>query len=409
MGALADLLGLPADRSDVLRALLTDAIAVGLKVTAWAKGSPTRAVYWGVSKALHGLSQQIGVIADQGSRKTAKGAALKVHASEVYGITVPEATFATTTLLISNPNGGEYPYSPNNPLILTSSVTKKIYVSQGTGVILGLTNNQPLPVQAQEAGSASTALPGQINQWVSSVDGLTILQPNPAIGQDAPSDTDVDAACGARVGFVPTASTIGAGGAPGAYESVARTGPDGGGGVPRPDGSRIAVTRVRVISDGAGGVQVVVADQDGPITTSDLALVDAAIKAYSTPSGTGGSAAVNAITAPILVGYIAYVPATSSATDAECEAAGTAAIVSHFATRRIGGYELAPGTFVFPLDGLRRAIGNAIARVAGAAVAIEMESPVVNFVVSDPRTVPVLQGTPAAGIIRVQADEEEGL
>jgi hypothetical protein len=211
------------------------------------------------------------------------------------------------------------------------------------------------------------------------------------------------------VGYVPTESTIGAGGAAGAYESVARTGPDGRGGVLREDGTRITVTRVRVMANGSGGAEVVVADADGPIEASDLLLVDAAIKAYSTPLGVTTSEAVNSVLESILIAYIAYVPSTASATDEEIEEAALDGITAYYQRVRIGGYELnvGSGDYVFPLDGLRRTIGNSIARVTGNVPAIEMVSPTVDFVVSDPKSVPGISGTVSATITRIAAEEDE--
>jgi hypothetical protein len=152
MGLAADILGLPQSTGAILRGLLTSAIADGIKVTAWARGAPTRAVYRSMADFAKTITDAIGEIADFGILEASSGEPLNVLAKEVYGILFPGATFATTTLLIDNAGGGEYPYSPDNPLLLTSSVTKKIYTSLGTGVIVGLTNAQPLSVIAKEAG-----------------------------------------------------------------------------------------------------------------------------------------------------------------------------------------------------------------------------------------------------------------
>lgn len=349
MGVTAEILGLPVTAAVILRELLTSAISEGIKVTAWAKGSPTRALYRSFADFAKALTDLIGRIADMGILESASGAELRLLAREVYGIVVPDATFATTTLLIDNNGGGEYPYSPDNPLLLTSSVTKKQYTSLGTGVIVALTGGQPLDIIALEAGSASTALPGQIDEWVSPTDGLVINQPNPAIGTDAPSDDEVKAACRARVGFVPTASTIGAGGASGAYESVARSGPDGEGGVVRPDGTRISVTRVRVEPDGAGGVEVYVADADGPIALSDLALVEAAILAYAKPVGVP-VAVLNAVALNISCTLTVWIGSSTTATDDQVKSAISNAIVTYLQGVQIGGYDLGSGG-VIPLRG----------------------------------------------------------
>lgn len=398
MGIAADLLNLPATVGAVLRGLLTSAIADGIKVTAWGKGSPTRAVYRSMGDFGKALVDAIKSIADQGILEASFGDALRVLAKQVYGVTDPGATFATTDLLIDNPFGGEYPYSPDNPLVLSSSVTKKLYVSQGTGTIIGSTNGQVLSVIAQEAGSASTALAGQIDEWVSAVDGLVINQPQAAIGEDGKSDADLKAACTARVGFVPTASTIGAGGAPGAYESVARTGPDGLGGVPREDGSRIAVTRVRVLPDGSGGVLVYVADEDGPIATGDLPLVESAIVAYSTPVGVPVDVQ-NASALLITCTLTVWIGASTTTSDDDVKAAIEEALVDYAKIVPIGGYDLGSGGIVPLRGGLEDAATDG-AKAVAKLIKLTFASPSGDTVIGANR-VPVINGTPTITVNRV--------
>ena len=408
MGLAADLLGLPQSTAAVLRGLLTSAIADGIKVTAWASGAPTRAVYRSMADYGKALSDQIGNIADFGFLESATGSALDVVAEEVYGILFPDATFATTTLSISNTGGGEYPYSPDNPLLLTSTFTKKQYTSLGTGILAALTNDQTLSIRAVEAGSASTALAGQIDTWVSSVDGLAIDQPNAAIGEDEPSEENKKAACRARVGFIPTESTIGAGGAPGAYESVARSGPDGKGGVVRPDGSRITVTRVRVVSDGSGGVIVYVADEDGPIALADLALVKAAILAYATPVGVPCDVQ-NAVALPITCTLTVWIGTSTTATDQEVKDAIIAALVAYVKAVKIGGYDLGSGGIVPLRGGLEEAAvgesptattsGSGAKQVA-TVLKLQFAAPSGDTAI-DANKVPTINGTPTITVNRV--------
>ena len=408
MGALSSLLGLPVSTAAVLRGLLASATAEGILTTAWGKGSPTRALYRSMADYGKALADQIGAIADQGTLESGEGDGLTLHTAETFGIERTEATFATTTILIDNTAGGAYPYSPDNPLILTSSITKKIYVSQGTGTIAPLTNGQSLAIAAQEAGSASTALPGQIDQWVTPTDGLTINQPNAAIGTDKQSDDSLKTSCRARVGFVPTASTIGAGGAAGAYESVARAGPDGKGGVVRPNGSRITVTRVRDVSDGAGGIVLYVADDDGPLTAPDLALVESAVLAYARPKGVPCSVQ-NASTLSLSCTLTAWIGASTTATDNEIKAAITLALIDYVRTIPIGGFDLGSGGIVPLRGGLEEAaVGEAPAGSSAGSGAKKLAK-LIKLAFASPSgdislttsQVPILVGIPAITINRV--------
>lgn len=398
MGVAADLLGLPSTAAAVLRGMLASAIAEGIKVTAWGKGSPTRSVYRSTADFGLVVLNAIREIADQGILEASFGEPLTVLARVVYGITRPKDKFATTDLVIDNPFGNSYPYSPDNPLILTSSFTKKNYISQGSGTILPLTNGQTLSVKAQEPGSASTALPGQIDEWVSSVDGLVISQPNAAIGSDAMSDAELKTACRARVGFVPTQSTIGAGGAPGAYESVARTGPDGGGGVVRPDGSRIAVTRVRVEPDGSGGVVVYVADEDGPLTTDDRDLVEAAILTYAKPVGVP-VVVTNASSLAISCTLTVWIGASTTATDDDVKAAITLALIEYAQFVPIGGYDLGSGGVV-PLHGGLADAATDGAQTVAKLIKLTFASPSGDTSITTSQ-VPVITGIPTITVNRV--------
>ena len=408
MGIAADLLGLPTSTAAVLRGLLVSAIASGIKVTAWAEGSPTRSVYYSTANFGKALVDQIGQIADFGILSSASGAAVDVVAAEVYGILFPGATFATTTLLITNSGGGEYPYSPDNPLQLTSTITKKQYTSLGSGVISALEVNHPLAVIATEAGSASTALAGQIDSWVSSVVGLSINQPNAAIGEDVLSDDNKKTACTARVGFVPTASTIGAGGAAGAYESVARSGPDGKGGVVRPDGSRISVTRVLAISDGAGGVTMYAADADGPLTSPDLALVESSVLAYAKPIGVP-VAVNNTVALPITCTLTVWIGASTTATDAEIRTAIELALVTYAENVKIGGYDLGSGGVIPLRGGLEEAATGEAPTTTSAGSGAKQLAKLIKLVFATPSTdttiatnaVPTISGTPTITINRV--------
>lgn len=348
MGRAADILGLPLTVAAVLREVLLTAIADGIAVEAWGEGSPTRAVYRSLAELGKKLGDLIGEIADQGTLGSASDDGLTLRAEEVYTITRPEADFATTTLLITNTGGGVYPWSPDSPLILASTIRKKQYITQGSGEVGVLAVNVPMDVIAIDPGSASTALPGEIDAWVSPVDGLTITQLSPAIGQDRMSDDNLKAACSARVGFIPTESTIGAGGASTAYESVARTGIDGKGGVPRADGSRITVTRVVDIPDGAGGIIVYLADADGAIAAPDLALVEAAILAHAKPVGIP-VAVLNATNLPISCSLTCWIGASTTATDTEVRAAISSALATYLASVKIGGFAISGG--IVPIRG----------------------------------------------------------
>lgn len=398
MTTFADLLDLPASVTDVARGMFSSAMSFGIKVTAWVKGGPTRSIYRSMAEFGKTIVDNIKTIANQGSISTATDAGKTVIAEEQYGVKRPGATYATTTLLITNGAGGNYPWSPNSPLILTSTTTKKQYVSQGSGVIGPLAIAVPLPIQALEPGSASTALPSEIDTWVSAVDSLSIDQPNPAIGEDELDGASLEARCKARVGFMPTAVTIGAGAAEGAWKTVATLGFDGEG-VRREDGSRIeGLVEPKVVSDGAGGVIVYVGDDDGPLTAPDLALVEAIVLVYAAAVAVPAAvlnAAAKAITPTLQV----WIGASSTAEDDDIKAAITSAIVGYLKRVPIGGYDLGSGGIVPLRGGLEGAVDDGAKSVASLIrIAFSAPSVDVSLLVNER---PVLTGTPTITITRV--------
>lgn len=399
MSSAADLLKAFKPPADWLRSLYTDAIAQGVKVTSWVKGAPTRALYYGTARALSTLSSAVQDIANQGFRSTAAGDALTLNAAQVFGIKRGAASYATTTVLISNAGGGNYPFEARE-LVLLATTQQKQYVNLAPVTIGPLAVDVPVDVVAIEAGSASSALPSDIDAFVTALDGLSISQPNAALATDQQSDEEVQALCAARLGFVPTAVTIGAGGAPTAFESIAKLGPDGGGGVLREDGTRIKVSRCRVINDGAGGVSVVVADEDGAIAGPDLALVDAAVLAYGTSIGLVSAEAVNAGDEAIAITMSIAVGESSATLDADIEDAATAGIVEFFSRVPIGGYEV-NSVDMIPLELIAAAVRDAVEAVAVPVIKIAITVPAADVTTIATDEVPSLSGTPTITITRV--------
>src|SRR5690349_11396549 len=102
--------------------------AVGLPVTSWRTGDPTRSLYKYVATKLAAVDQTVANLARaavlsvlvQAANSGDAGALawLKVVALEQFGIEVQEATFATSAagfgVTLTNTGGGNYPIDPND-------------------------------------------------------------------------------------------------------------------------------------------------------------------------------------------------------------------------------------------------------------------------------------------------------
>lgn len=243
------------------------AIALGLPVSTWQPGDPTRSIYWLESELLAQLEIVVVGFISAGFLDTATGPWLKILAKQVYNVDVPEATFATTTLTLTNGGGGVYDIDPGD-LTVKSTTSGKTYHNTSGGH-LGAGGTLTLDIEADEAGAASSAGVAEIDTLVTTLLGVTCSNPIAAIGIDEQDEATTRAQCRAKL------DSLSPNGAKGAYFFVALN--------PLLTGTK-NVTRCRVYSDGdTGDVTVYLAGPSGGISSGDRAAVEAAIVTWATP------------------------------------------------------------------------------------------------------------------------------
>lgn len=308
---------------------LSIAAAVGLPVSSWQAGDPTRSLYHLEAETLSSLESVVVGYISSGFLDFATGDWLKILAKQVFNVDVPPATFATTDVVLTNGGGGVYDIEPGD-LTFKSSLSGKTYhnttgghLASGPGTTLTIT------VIADEAGSASSAGATEIDTLVTTLLGVTCSNATAAVGTDEQSEDTTRQQCRDKLG------SLSPNGPKDAYAYVARNSALTG---------TSAVTRVRVFaSSDTGDVTYYVAGPSGGVSGPDLAKVQAAVARWATPlciTATGFSA--NGVVVPVT--YTVWVYKSVNKTSAEVQASILAALEQMFATRPIGGDIIPPAT-----------------------------------------------------------------
>lgn len=301
---------------------------VGLPVTSWQPGDPTRSLYHVLSEILDALEEVVAGYITSGFLDYATGDWLKILARQVYNVTVPEATYATTAVTLTNGGGGLYEIEAGD-LTLKNTTTGKTYRNTSGGTLAaGPGTTLDIDVEAEEAGSDSSAAAGEIDDLVTALLGVTCTNATAATGTDEQSEATTRQQCRDKLG------ALSPNGPAEAYAYVARnselTGTTG-------------VTRVRVYSESeTGDVTVYLAGPSGGVSAGDRTDVEDAIVTWAnplcnTPTVVAATNQTQAIT------YTLWVYKSANKTSAEIQADVTDALQSLFAEHPIGGDIITPG------------------------------------------------------------------
>jgi hypothetical protein len=309
---------------------LAIAETVGLNVSTWQVGDPTRAQFHLQSEALEALDSLRADFTASGFLDYATGIWLKILAHQVYGIEVPEASAATTDVVLTNTGGGLYADIEAGDLTFKNSTTEKTYHNTTGGTLAaGPGTTLTITVVADEAGSDSSAGAGEIDEMVTQLLGVTCTNPTAAIGTDEQDESVTRDQCRAKL------ASLSANGPKGAYAYVLRN----------PELSGLTyVPRVRTYSDSdIGEVRIIVAGPSGAISAGDRALAEAAVLAYATPLCIT-PVVQSAANVTVAITYELWIYARSNKTATEAAADVAAALAARFADLPIGGDVIPPST-----------------------------------------------------------------
>lgn len=365
-----DLLGQQVSQEQALAALkgwLLTAPSPPEEVTLDTPGTPENAFLYALSLAEETRSEDRARYALAGYRSTAPIEWLRLHAIEFFNLPVQTAGFATTSELIGNIGGNLYGPFEIGELRFVNSVTKAVYenaevVTIQPAVLINVTPSLvTIAIRAIEAGTGSNAAIGDIELLETPLEGVSVTNTQAALTQDDESAESINRRIDAVIGLfgVAGADSLSTGGPLTAVESIALNGRDKGGGCLRPDGSRVLVTRTKLIRDDATGVSALyVGDDDGPLETSDLTIVANEVIWYAERICSTVHI-FNVVLHPITVDASITVRKTSL-TNGEIEAAVNAAFPAAALAVPIGGFAVSPDDAV-PVEYIEGAIRGAAA------------------------------------------------
>jgi hypothetical protein len=346
--------------ASILETGLALAAVVGLPVSTWRAGDPTRALFKFVAEVL-GAREEIAVLyAKSAFLSTAEGDWLTVVADEVYGVTRTAAAPATSTITLFNGGGGHYEIGGAGGVVITvaSSVSGVTYHSTSALTLAGLGATGTVEVEADVAGSDGSAGEDEIDTMITSLLGVSITASTVAVGVDEQDDQSLRLQCEATLG------ALSPNGPPDAYEfvacNVALTG-------------AAEVTRAQSSADSAtGAVTVWIASASGAASGASVTAVQAAIDEWATPLAI--TATVEAAT-EVEVAVTATV--TAAGLPASFEADAEAAVAAMLAAVPVGS-AVTRSALIATIHDL------AVAAIAGAGpVSVVLSAPAADVELDD--------------------------
>lgn len=301
---------------------LVIAEAVGLVTTSWHPGDPTRSQYYVEAEELATVEEiVVGYIAS-GFLDYAEGDWLALLAYEVYLVTKIEATFATTTVTLTNTGGELFEGIEAGDITFKNSLTDATYTNTSGGTLAaGPATTLDVTASADLAGSDSTAAATEIDTLVTTYLGVTCSNATAAIGVDEESSPALRSRCRLKLG------ALSPNGPADAYDYVART----------PELSLTTnVTRSRTVSAGDGTLTLYLAGPSGAVAGADVTLVETAIAKWATPLCITPTT-VSATNVAVAVTYQLWLYEAVGETTTVIEAAVAAALLAMIRVHPIGG------------------------------------------------------------------------
>lgn len=339
--SVLDLFGVRTAAS-FLAGIIADAQALGLVVTSWRVGDPTRSTFTALARALGTKETALAELAKSAFLTDCSGEWLTILSREVYGIERVEATHATSTVSVTNTGGGVYPIAARS-WIFKNTVSGKTYRNVSAGPTLSGGMSTTLALEAVEPGSSSNALANEIDALVTTKLGVVITASTVAVGLDQQDDEPLRDQCRASRG------ALSPNGPADAYEYVARN--------PKLTGV-LDITRATSDADNPNLiVTVYVAGTTGPVAGASVIAAQAALEQWVTPL---------CVTPTVVNASAAAIGVTASATSVNGLPVGftatiTAALQALIQDQPIGktgGYDIDPTT-------ITTAIRNAVPQITG--------------------------------------------
>lgn len=347
-------------KAEIYAFALGIAQAIGLPVSSWQPGDPTRSLFHVEGELLATLEEVVAGYVESGFLDHAKGAWLKFLALQVFNVVVPEPTYASTDVVLTNNGGGLFADLEPGDLTFKSTVTGKTYTNTTGGTLAsGPGTTLTVTVVADEPGSDSSAGVGEIDDMVTTLDGVTCTNPEGAVGIDEQAEEVTRQQCRNKL------SSLSPNGTAGAYSYVALnaelTGTSG-------------ITGAREYGSATGTVTVYLRGPAGAVSEVDRAKVETAILRYATPLCiTPVVQSVSNVSVPVT--YTLWVYKSVNRTAAEVQAEVLAALQQLLARQDIGGDIITPSNDALPGYLYRSLIESTILRTFPQAFRVAVSAP----------------------------------
>lgn len=300
----------PMTAAQIRASMVTALQALGLQPTNWAQGGIASSTLTVSANMLALLSTQLSNAIAQNWNPTATGGGLQLLSQYFFGLTPPQATFASGNLTLTNTGGGVYSYGIGEATFQSS-------VANSDGVYPQYTNTQSftllanstltIPVQCTTIGTAGNAAPGFVSLLVTQMLGVSVTNDNPILGVDALTDPQL------RLLNQNSLAVRGSAFGPrGAYAYAIQTALNSATNAP------VNVNRWQILpSDHQGTITIYVASPQGAVVTTDLQGIGTNIDALARPDGV-----------TVLPGLPGYPSAPASATPVAYNPSITASVVA---------------------------------------------------------------------------------
>jgi phage-related baseplate assembly protein len=332
----------PLTQAQVTESIYNVLAALGVDTTTWKPGAVVRTMIASVSVVFAAYTDLMASIARSGFLELSSGEWLTLVAYHVYGVQRLDATFATGDLQVTNSGGGLYELDPGD-LIVRSATTGRTYRNTAAFTLNPGEPPKLVAIAATESGAASSALPETITQIVSTtLLGVTVKNPAAIYGEDAEPDSTLRVRCAELLGSLSPMGPWDA------YSYALRNA--------TLDGRNLGITRVSLVADGFGHVDLYCATASGTVSDTDLVAADEAVQQNAAPQAI--TARVHsAVGVSVFVVYQAWVYNTSGHNAAQITALIDESLRVFFGKQPVGGniIETTPGAIY--VDAIRTAIG----------------------------------------------------
>lgn len=339
--------------SDLLTSLTSDNIrdtaygilqALGFSTTSWRPGAISRTLIDLLSRVVAPFTNLQVQATSSGFLDYATGDWLTILAQQVYGVDRNLATFAPGFVTVNNSAGGVYSF-PAFSVRFINPTSGKAFTNTAAFSVNALQTGVVVPIQAIEAGSASTSSPGTITQFETTYIGLSVTNANAVVGDDDETDDSVRLRCRAKLGALSPM------GPQAVYDFVARTQSLNGG---------VLVTKTNVQAESTtGDVLITLANDSGALSGGDVAKVQNGFDLYAAPQCIEPTA-VSAVALSIDVVCTVWVYTSQNLNTSDIQASVASALTAYFKSIPIGGFVVPPNPGMLFVDSLEVAIGKAV-------------------------------------------------